>query len=105
MLRFLPIIVVTGLIAGAALAAMPEIRQAGRKFTPDRLVVTKGTAVHFVNDEKLVHHAFVNTAEFIADTGDIAPGEAKDIVFDHIGTFDVRCAIHPQMRLTVEVGE
>ena len=37
--------------------------------------------VHFANDEKFVHHAFVDTPQFKADTGDIPPGERRDIVF------------------------
>ena len=104
-MRRLPIILVLGAIAGAALGASPEVRQAGRKFAPDRLTVARGTTVRFVNDEKIVHHAFVNSSDFSADTGDIEPGKTKEIAFDRAGSFDVRCAIHPQMRLRVDVRE
>ena len=52
-----------------------------------------------------VHHAFVETPQFSADTGDIPPGESRDIVFTKAGTYTIRCAIHPQMRLIVEVSE
>ena len=106
--RALLVIALCGLVAGAALAlaAEPvEVRQAGRHFAPDRLKLKRGTAVDFINDEDVVHHAFVTTPAFSADTGDISPGESKRIVFDRIGKFDVRCAIHPQMALAVEVTE
>lgn len=108
--RVLPLLLacLCGLVAGAALAlaAEPvEVRQAGRHFAPDRLKLKRGTAVDFINDEDVVHHAFVTTAAFSADTGDISPGESKRIVFDRTGRFDVHCAIHPQMSLAVEVTE
>ena len=72
---------------------------------PERLSIAKGSVVHFANDEKFVHHAFVDSPQFAADTGDIPPGEAREIIFSRAGTFVVRCAIHPQMRMTVEVSE
>jgi plastocyanin len=96
--------VVLGLTAGAASAAEFEVRQAGRIFAPARLVVAKGSAVHFINDENIFHHAFVDTPKFSADTGDIPPGEARDIVFNRPGSYAVHCAIHPQMHMTVEVS-
>jgi plastocyanin len=99
------IVVVLGLAAGAAIGAEFEVRQAGRIFAPALLIVGKGSIVHFANDEKVVHHAFVDTPQFTADTGDIPPGESRDIVFTRPGIYSVSCAIHPQMRMTVEVSE
>lgn len=97
--------IVLGLVAGAAIGAELEVRQAEKSFMPERLTIAKGGVVHFANDEKFVHHAFVDTPRFAADTGDIPPGEIRDIRFTEVGTFTVRCAIHPQMRMVVEVSE
>jgi plastocyanin len=104
-MRRLPLIIVLGLAAGAALGAEFEVRQADRLFAPARIIVGRGSVVHFANDEKFVHHAFVDTPQFSADTGDIPPGESRDIVFTRPGVYAIRCAIHPQMKLTVEVSE
>ena len=104
-MRALPIAMVLGLATGAAIGAEFEVRQADRLFAPARIAVAKGSVVHFANDEKFVHHAFVDTAKFAADTGDIPPGETRDIVFTQSGIFTIRCAIHPQMKLVVEVSE
>ncbi len=104
-MRRLPLVIALGLAAGAALGAEFEVRQADRLFAPARISVGKGSVVHFANDEKFVHHAFVDTPQFAADTGDIPPGESRDIVFTRPGTYTIRCAIHPQMKLTVEVSE
>ena len=87
-------------------SALPSrLPEADRLFAPARIAVAKGSVVHFANDEKFVHHAFVDTAKFAADTGDIPPGETRDIVFTQSGIFTIRCAIHPQMKLVVEVSE
>ena len=105
MMRSLLMVVALGLAAGAAAGAEFEVRQAGRIFAPAQLAVVKGSIVHFVNDEQIVHHAFVDTPQFSADTGDIPPGESRDIVFARPGSYAVHCAIHPQMHMTVEVRE
>ena len=104
-MRALSFIIVLGLAAGAAMAAEFEVRQVEKAFMPERLRVSRGSVVQFANDEKFVHHAFVDTPEFSADSGDIPPGEARGIAFTRAGTYIVRCAIHPQMRMTVEVSE
>lgn len=104
-MRNLPIVVILGLASGAAAGAEFEVHQAGRVFTPAYLVVGKGSIVHFANDEKFVHHAFVDTPHFKADTGYIPPGESRAIMFTLHGIYSIRCAIHPQMKMTVEVIE
>jgi plastocyanin len=104
-MRILAPVIGFGLVAGAAIAAEFEVRQSERTFAPTRLTVTKGSVVNFANDEQFTHHAFVQTPQFAADTGDIPPGESRGIVFNKAGSYLVRCAIHPQMKMTVEVSE
>jgi plastocyanin len=101
-----PIVVIClGLASGAAIGAEFQVHQSNRLFVPSRLIVGLGSVVRFANDEKFVHHAFVDTPQFKADTGDIPPGERRNIVFSQAGLYTVRCAIHPQMKMTVEVSE
>lgn len=104
-MRSLPVVAVLGLAAGAAVGAEFEVRQYDRLFLPAHLTIGKGGVVHFANDENFVHHAFVETPQFKADTGDIPPGEFRDIVFVRPGSYVVRCAIHPRMRMVVDVSE
>ena len=73
-----------GLAAGAALGADVEVRQSDRLFAPSRIVVGKGSVVYFANDETFVHHAFVDTPQFKADTGDIPSRRAPQYRF-HAG--------------------
>ena len=104
-MRILASVIGFGLVAGAAIAAEFEVRQSERSFAPVRLTIAKGSVVNFANDEQFTHHAFVDTPQFSADTGDIPPGESRGIAFDKAGTYLVRCAIHPQMKMTVDVSE
>jgi plastocyanin len=104
-MRVLAVSAALGLATGVAIAAEFEVHQSNKVFAPARLVVAKGSVVHFANDENYVHHAFVDTPRFSADTGDIPPGESRDIVFSQAGIYTIACAIHPQMRMTVEVSE
>lgn len=98
-----PVAAVAVLLAGAW--AVPEaiVHQADRTFAPARLTVSRGTNVRFVNDETIVHHAYVDTQGFSIDSGDIQPGGSAILRFDKEGRFLVRCAIHPKMRLDVDV--
>jgi plastocyanin len=32
------------------------------------------------------------------------PGEESDVLFDQAGDYDVRCLIHPKMKLSVNVN-
>lgn len=104
-MRRISVAIALGLAAGAAIGAEFEVRQSGKVFAPERLVVAKGSVVHFANDETFFHHAFVETPQFAADTGDIPPGESRDIVFSKAGIYTIACAIHPQMHMTVEVND
>ena len=49
-----------------------------------------------LNEEKYIRQAVGSL---------IPPGESRDIVFTRPGVYAIRCAIHPQMKLTVEVSE
>lgn len=95
---------VGALLTGAR--AVPEVivHQADRSFAPARLAVARGTDVRFINDETIVHHAYVDSQGFSLDSGDIQPGGSAVLRFDREGRFLVRCAIHPKMRLDVDVS-
>jgi plastocyanin len=89
--------------ASAALAATVNVSQKDRKFAPDALIVTAGTTVHIVNDDKVTHHIYVDSPTMKFDSGEQPIGSTVDVVFDKQGTFTVLCAIHPTMHLNVNV--
>ena len=79
------------------------VSQRDRKFSPDRLVVDRGTVVHIVNDDTVTHHVYVDSPGMSFDSGEQPIGTTVDLKFDRAGTFDVLCAIHPTMHLRVVV--
>ncbi|MDI3469001.1 MAG: hypothetical protein OJF62_001064 [Pseudolabrys sp.] len=96
-------VVVSGSIAAMA-QTMPMISQKGREFRPGDVSIAKGGSIMIVNDDgDLRHHAYIDTDNFKFDSGDQEPGSKTVITFPLAGDFDVLCAIHPKMHLTVHV--
>lgn len=80
------------------------VSQKGRQFNPGEMTIKKGDAVVIVNDDAdLRHHAYVDSDRFKFDSGDQEPGSKTSVKFIAAGDFDVLCAIHPKMKLTVHV--
>lgn len=94
-----------GLLAGAALALGPyQISQKNRQFQPGQITINRGEALRFINDDgELLHHAYLKSPEFQFDSGDQKPGSKFEVVFPVTGHFTVLCAIHPKMKLLVNV--
>jgi plastocyanin len=91
-------------LASVSLAAdTVDISQKNRRFTPDAVEVKAGTVLHIMNDDNVTHHIFVDEPGMHFDSGEQPIGTTVDVPFDHPGTFDVQCAIHPTMQLTVKV--
>jgi plastocyanin len=80
------------------------ISQKGREFHPGEITIKRGETIQIVNDDgDLLHHAYIDSAKFSFDSGDQKPGSVTPITFAAIGDFQVLCAIHPKMLLTVHV--
>lgn len=100
-----PLAVVAGLGAGLAWAATAEVTQRDRAFSTAALSIRKGDVVQIANADTVVHHIYVESAGFNYDSGEQPAGRTLDVAFPLPGTFDVLCAIHPRMKLTVTVAE
>jgi plastocyanin len=86
--------------------ALPQytISQKGREFHPGEISIKRGETIEIVNDDgDLLHHAYIDAPGFTFDSGDQEPGSKTDVTFAKTGDFDVLCAIHPKMKLTVHV--
>lgn len=92
----------TGAATGAG-AADVAVSQKGRAFSPRELTISRNDTVSFVNDDQVVHHAFVETPGFSVDSGPQNPGDRSTLKFTKEGTFEVGCRIHPKMKLAVTV--
>jgi plastocyanin len=76
------------------------VTQKSRAFRPTDVTVNRGEAVTFTNDDSYIHQIYVDG---LFDSDEKAPGENLNETFPKAGTFQVRCHIHPTMRMTVHV--
>jgi plastocyanin len=98
----------TLLFAAAALApltvlpvfAATIVVQKGRAFHPVEMTISRGETVTFTNDDSYIHQVYVDG---LFDSMEKAPGENLNETFPTAGTFQVRCHIHPTMKMTVRV--
>ena len=90
------------IILGASRAPL-EIGQAGRNFSKPHLDVAPGATVTFLNDDNVPHNIFTAFDGQYQDKGLSRPGEKVMVTFDKTGQHQVRCAIHPKMKMTVKV--
>jgi len=89
--------------APSAPVAYVTVTQRDRHFYPNRLTIERGTVVHILNQDDVIHHVYVKSPLMNFDSGDDPIGKSINVEFDHPGTYDARCAIHPLMDLRVTV--
>jgi plastocyanin len=71
------------------------------KFSPARLVISKGTTVRWSNHDPIAHSATADNGAW--DTGLIPQGESASHTFKKSGTYNYHCIPHPFMKATVIV--
>jgi plastocyanin len=102
-MRIVAIIIASQLaFAPAASADEVSVGQANKTFNPGDVQVKVGDSVKFNNDDTVTHAVLVKGPQE-TNLGQIKPGDAKSVSFDQAGTYDVKCAIHPKMKLTITV--
>jgi plastocyanin len=79
------------------------VYQEGKKFSESAVTVKVGETVTYTNKDLVTHNVFSNTPDMSFDLKTQKPGASTTITFDHAGLVTVRCAIHPQMVMTVKV--
>lgn len=79
------------------------VAQKKRAFQPEAISIARGDRLHFVNDDPYLHQIYIDDARLALDSPEQPPGTAIDVDFPAVGTFTVRCGIHPTMQLTVDV--
>jgi plastocyanin len=80
-----------------------RVTQKGQQFNPRALTVKAGDEVVFVNDDTGTHNVFSESPANSFDLKAQRPGASTRVAFPKAGKVDVRCAIHPSMRMTIEV--
>jgi plastocyanin len=94
----------TWLLALPAAAADVAIDQVKEKFDHDALSMKVGDTVTFSNSDPVKHNLTVVTPdEDSKDLGMEAPGASVKYSPPKAGTYDVRCSIHPKMKMKIKV--
>lgn len=104
--RGLPVLtLVSALVAAQPALAGQEhvVSQKNKAFSVKKLTIKVGDTIKFVNDDNFAHNVFSLSAPKSFDLGSFGNGGSKSVTFDKPGKVEVECAVHPDMRLDVEV--
>lgn len=93
----------TLLAASLALAGDTTIVQKDREFSQTTLSIKPGDSVTFRNGDTVTHNVFSNTPGLEFDIRRQAPGGSSTVPFPKEGEVEVRCSIHPKMKLMISV--
>ena len=98
------IVAAVALAASAAFAAtLHTVSQRGRDFALRQIVIARGDSIRFTNEDEFLHQIYIDSKDMTFDSAEQLPGQAIDVSFPRVGTFAVRCHIHPKMLLSVRV--
>ena len=92
-------------LVSAVSAADHVVEQKGKAFTVAKLKVKVGDSVDFRNADPFNHNVFSLSDAKTFDLGSYPQGASKKVMFDKPGMVEVECAIHPDMKIVVEVGK
>ena len=96
-------VLIASLFALNAHAAEHVVSQKGKSFMVKKLTVQAGDSVRFVNDDPFAHNVFSLSDTKSFDLGSYGQGLAKSVLMDKPGMVEVECAVHPDMRMMIEV--
>ena len=93
-----------GMLLGtlAFAAATVTVKQIDKAFDKTSISIKVGDTVDFTNADTVAHNIMSRSADPF-NLGIMKVGETKSRKFDHAGTFEVVCALHPRMKLSVDV--
>ena len=88
---------------GIAAASDVTVIQRSREFSLRQLTIDAGDRVTFINNDTVTHNVYSETkgSEFEIELQ--PPGRTDSVRFSRPGVVEVKCAIHPNMKLRVDV--
>jgi plastocyanin len=88
----------------AADAAEHFVSQKNNHFSVKLLKIKAGDTVHFKNEDAHYHNVFSLTDGYNFDLGSYGQNQTRKWIFEKVGRVEVECAIHPAMKLIIEVA-
>jgi plastocyanin len=79
------------------------VNQKDKEFSVTEITIKPGEQVLFKNDDSVTHNVFSNSKANAFTIKIQKPGETSTVEFKDEGVTEVRCAIHPKMKLVVTV--
>jgi len=80
-----------------------EVGQKNKAFTMKEVNIKVGDSVKFTNEDPFFHNVYSLSDASTFDLGSYPKGKFKIIKFETAGQVEVECAIHPDMRMIVNV--
>lgn len=87
----------------AATAPLVTVAQRNRSFPVPEVSVARGTVVRFTNEDDYPHQISVRGPGTAFDSDLIEAERFTELAFPGAGTFEVRCGVHPRMRMSIQV--
>jgi plastocyanin len=88
---------------GFSLGDEVKVNQVDKTFDPGAVTIKSGDTIDFTNGDKIAHNVYARGTPQDFSLGTMKPGDDKKVIFSTPGTYDVKCAIHPGMKMTVTV--
>jgi plastocyanin len=85
------------------LAEDHTINQKDRAFSQPEITIKLGDAIVFKNADDVTHNVFSVSSGMEFDIRRQPPGGSSKVQFSEEGVAEVRCSIHPKMKLIVTV--
>lgn len=81
------------------------VSQAKKAFAVSVLKAKVGDTIVFRNDDEFAHNVFSLSDTQSFDLGSYKKGEERTVKLTTPGTIEVECAIHPEMKMKIEVSK
>ena len=97
---------VTGFLCLACSSALAQeftVDQQDKRFSVSTITVKVGDQIRFMNNDPFFHNIFSLSDIKTFDLGSYPKGQSRTVTFTNPGTVEVECAIHPEMKLIVEI--
>jgi plastocyanin len=103
--RLLGLIAALVFTSAAAADTEQTVRQKGRMFSTQAVMLAPGEPIIFLNDDTVPHNIMSTSEGNAFDLGVQMPGTATPLKFTQTGVIAVVCAIHPRMHMTITVAQ
>jgi plastocyanin len=90
-------------VVAALTAGQVVVGQKGKAFSQAAVTVKVGEKLVIRNDDDVTHNVFSAAPGFAFNVVAMKPGTDHELTFAKEGSFDVRCAFHPAMKLKITV--